>query len=114
MLKIQETCAAYNSLDGKMRDVFSLKSLTLFAIVFSLFLSIESGVLGFAKEQDRIMVWANRMAVERDLGMEIQLKGVEEEIASDQLIAALAEIDNSGEGTDDKVQRKIWERNEIL
>ena len=97
VLKIQETCAAYNSHDGKTRDVFSLKALTLFAIVFSLFLSIESGILGFAKEQDRIMVWANRMAVERDLGMEIQLKGVEEEIANDQLIAALTEIDNSGD-----------------
>jgi hypothetical protein len=35
------------------------------------------------------MVWANRLEVERDLGLEIQLRSVEEDIASDQLIATL-------------------------
>lgn len=97
ILKTQEAFMIISDCGGKERDSFSMKSLTLFAIAFALFFSIASGQLGFRKEQDRVMVWANRLAVERDLGLEIQLKGMEDEIASDQLIAALANIDNSGD-----------------
>ena len=81
----------------KSYNVFSRKPLVAFAFVWALYMTVTSSVLGFRKEQDRVLVWANRLAVERDLSLEIQLRTIEDEIASDQLIATLAGMDNSEE-----------------
>ena len=76
-------------------NVFSRKSLVGFAFLWALYFTCTSSVLGFRKEQDRVMVWANRLAVDRDLSLEIQLKTIEDEIAGDQLIASLSAMDNA-------------------
>ena len=81
---------------GRSYNVFSRKPLVVFAFVWALYMTVTSSVLGFRKEQDRVLVWANRLAVDRDLSLEIQLRTIEEEIASDQLIATLAGVENSG------------------
>ena len=80
---------------GIRYDMFKIRNLAVFAFLCSLYFTIIAAVLGFRKEQDRVTVWANRLAVERDLGLEIQLRSVEEPIASDQLIATLIRIDNA-------------------
>ena len=80
---------------GRKYNSFTVKSLIIFSVICSAFFTITSGVLGFRKEQDRMKVFANRLAVDRDLGLEIYLKSVEESIASDPLTAALAELDRS-------------------
>ena len=82
---------------GIRYNLFKVKNLAVFAFLCSLYFTITAAILGFRKEQDRVTVWANRLAVERDLGLEIQLRGVEESIASDQLIATLTRIDNTQE-----------------
>ena len=41
-----------------------------------------------------MLVWANRLAVERDLGLEIRLRNVEDAIAEDELISTLSTIEN--------------------
>ena len=66
-----------------------------FAILCSLYFIIASGTLGFRKEQDRTLVWSNRLAVDRNLAIEIQLRSTEEKIANDQLISALSMLDNT-------------------
>ena len=80
---------------GKHYNVFERKHLILFAFVAALYFSLTASSLGFRKEQDRVMVWANRLAVERDLGLEIQLRSVEEAIAGDMLISTLTRMENS-------------------
>lgn len=77
-------------------NIFSLKSLIFFALLFSAYFTVTASIIGFRKEQDRVLVWANRLAVERDLGLEIRLRNVEEGIASDQLISTLTTLDNGG------------------
>lgn len=81
---------------GFKYDMFSIKTLILFAILCSAYFTITSSQLGFKKEQDRVSVWANRLSVDRDLSLEIQLRSAEESIAYDQLISALATLDNTG------------------
>lgn len=76
-------------------DIFDNKALILSAFLFALYFAVSSGVLGFMKEQDRVHLWANRLAVDRDLGIEIQLRTVEDEIASDQVIRLLSPVENS-------------------
>lgn len=80
---------------GRKYNSFTIKSLIIFSVICSAFFTITSSVLGFRKEQDRMKVYANRLAVDRDLGLEIYLKSVEDAISSDPLIAALAELDRS-------------------
>ena len=40
-------------------------------------------------------MWANRLSMERDISLELELRRVEDKIASDQLIATLSAIQNS-------------------
>ena len=96
LLHIQMLRPAARELFGIRYNIYAPKTLTAFAFVLALYFSITSEIYGFQKEQRRVQVWANMLAVERDLGLEIQLRSVENSIAADQLISALACLDNSG------------------
>jgi len=96
LLQIQMLSPSARALVGIRYNIYAPKTLTAFAFVLALYFSITSEIYGFQKEQRRVQVWANMLAVERDLGLEIQLRSVENSIAADQLISALACLDNSG------------------
>ena len=95
MLMLQSIQPVAREVAGIRYNVFRVKTLAVFAFCCALYFTATAAVLGFRKEQDRVTVWANRLAVERDLGLEIQLRSIEEAIASDQLIATLARLDNT-------------------
>jgi hypothetical protein len=95
MLLLQSAKPVVRETTGIRYNAFRVKNLALFAFFCALYFTITAAVLGFRKEQDRVTVWANRLAVERDLGLEIQLRNVEESIASDQLIATLIQLENT-------------------
>ena len=95
MLLLQSVQPIAREAAGIRYNAFRVRNLAVFAFCCSLYFTITAAVLGFRKEQDRVAVWANRLAVERDLGLEIQLRSVEEAIASDQLIATLTRLDNT-------------------
>ncbi len=80
---------------GLKYDMLAPKTLILFAIVCSAYFTVTSSYLGFKKEEDRISVWANRLSVDRELSLEIQLRSIEESIAYDALISAMSFLDNS-------------------
>lgn len=65
------------------------------AIVFSAYLIAVAGDLGLRKEQDRVRVWANRLSIERDISLEMNLRRIEDRIAGDQLIAALSALEST-------------------
>lgn len=90
---------------GYRYDMLSTRTLILFAVLCSAYFTIISGQLGFRKETDRVTVWANRLSVDRDLSLEIQLRSVEESIAYDQLISALSYL----ESTEGIIQNRISE-----
>ena len=95
MLQVQSVMrAAEDSTDIKI-NVFNSRNLATFAFFCALYFTVTSAILGFRKEQDRVTVWANRLAVERDLGLELQLRSVEDQIGGDQLIASLASHENT-------------------
>ena len=90
---------------GYRYDMLSTRTLILFAVICSAYFTIISSQLGFRKETDRVTVWANRISVDRDLSLEIQLRSVEESIAYDQLISALSYL----ESTEGMIQNRISE-----
>ena len=80
---------------GIHMNLLSRKALTTFAFITAAYFCVTSSTYGLRKEKDRAVVWANRLAVERDLGLELQLRSVEENIAADQLISYLSTMENS-------------------
>ena len=94
-LLLQMMRPGVKALTGLKYDAFSTASRTLQAVCFAAFMVACTSVFGFRREQDRQVVWANRLAVERDLGLEMQLRMSENAIASDVIIGALASVGNS-------------------
>ena len=92
-------------LTGLRYNIFSRKSLVLLAFIWALYITITAGVLGFRKEENRVEGWANRLAVDRNISLEIQLRTLEEEIASDQILWTLATHRN----TNEIIQKRISE-----
>jgi len=76
-------------------NLLTRKPLIIFAFIIALYFSLMSSTHGLMKEKDRATVWANRLAVERDLGLELQLRSVEDNIISDQLISYMSVMENS-------------------
>ncbi len=95
LLMIQSLRKVVFELNGYKYDMLSTRNLVIFAIVCSLYFTGISSDLGFKKEVDRVSVWANRLSVDRDLSLEIQLRSVEESIAYDKLISAMTALDNT-------------------
>ena len=80
---------------GIRYDMFSPLGRLLYAFFIGVYFVVASSTLGFSKEQRRIDVWAARLAMDRDIALEIQLRGAESAIASDPMIGALSVLDGS-------------------
>ncbi len=80
---------------GVHYDMFSPVSRTVIAAITSAYLVLTTAVLGFEKEEDRMEVWAGKLAVDRDITLELQLMKVEHGIAGDAIIGTLAAMENS-------------------
>ena len=90
---------------GIRYNIFSRKSLAIMAFIWALYMTVSTAVLGFKKEEDRVEVWANRLAVDRNISLEIQLISLEESIANDQILWTLTAHQN----TNEIIQKRISE-----
>lgn len=79
-------------LRGRKINMFSPGILSLGTLLFTGIIFTISLCMGFDKEKSRVEVWANRLAVDRNLSLELQIRSVEDMIASDVFIPALAEL----------------------
>ena len=96
-LMLQMLSPLLRSLWGIRYDMFTVRARLLFAAVVGAYFVVVSSMLGFRKEQRRVDVWANRLAMDRDIALEIQLRTVESAIAADPVVGALSVMDGSGD-----------------
>ena len=96
-LLLQMLSPLVRSLAGVRYDMFSTTGRIVFAVAMGVYFVVVSSTLGFRKEQRRIDVWANRLAMDRDVALEIQLRSVEGAIASDPMIAALSALEGGND-----------------
>lgn len=80
---------------GMHYNMFSRTSRVVLAALASLYMVTTTAVLGFGKEEDRMEVWAGKLAVDRDVTLELLLLNVEPYIAGDAVIATLSALDGS-------------------
>lgn len=86
---------AIRELTGHSINLTSKRGLAAFAFCTAAYFSVVTATSGVHRESERVAVWANRLAVERDLGLEIRLKAIEDDIASDQIISSLVSLDKA-------------------
>ena len=96
-LLLQMASPLLRTLFGLRYNFFSGKARLVFALITGLYFVIASSTLGFQKEQRRVDVWANRLAMDRDVALEIQLRSVEGAIAEDQMVGVLSVLENSAD-----------------
>ena len=94
-LMVQMLMPALKRLTGIRIDMFSPLARILTAVAFAAYLVVTAGTLGFKKEQDRVKVLANRLSMERNINLELDLRLMEDKIAYDQVIATLTQLNNS-------------------
>ena len=94
-LLVQMAGPLLHTLIGLRYDAFSMKGNMAFSLVTGLYFVLVTSILGFRKEQRRVEVWTNRLAMERDVSLEMQLRAVEGSIAQDQLLGAAALLDGN-------------------
>ena len=96
-LLVQLLSPLIRRLTGFRYDMFSRTGRLVFAIVAGIYFAGASSFFGFRKEQNRVEVWANRLAMDRDISLELQLRAVEGAISEDSVIGALSLLENSHE-----------------
>ncbi|MBR5256222.1 MAG: hypothetical protein IKV62_05555 [Bacteroidales bacterium] len=96
-LLLQILAPIIRHLTGIKYDMFSRPGRVIFATIAGVYFALVSSILGFQKEQNRVEVWANRLAMDRDISLELQLRASEPGIASDGVIGGLALLENSYE-----------------
>ncbi len=75
-------------------DTFSMRNrIGTAALAAGIFVAVTAS-LGIRKEKASLEVWASRLAVSRDIPLEMQLRSAEGQIASDPVIASLSVLDN--------------------
>ena len=85
---------ALEILHGVRLNVFSRRARVAFALLVATGFVAISAVTGSRREQNTVDIWANRLSMDRDISLEIQLRQVEGSIAADRLIASLSVLDN--------------------
>ena len=94
-LLLQLISPLLRSLLGLRYDIFSRTGRLVLSVLTAAYFVIASSYLGFQKEQNRVEVWANRLAMDRDIALEIQLRAAEGAIAADGVIGTLSVLENS-------------------
>lgn len=65
------------------------RPLLAYISLISLYTILTVSDLGFRKEIDGSKVWANKLAVERDISLELQLRSIEAKLSRDPIIGAM-------------------------
>ena len=83
----------------------------IFLSVFGAVLFVSTTAsLGLRKEQASLEVWARRLAVSRDISLEMRLRSAEERIASDPIIASLSVLDNAEASISSRLEESYMRR----
>ena len=85
------------SLLGFRYNVFSVPVRAAFSVLIGVYFVSVTAYQGFRKEERRVEVWANRLAMDRDVALEIQLRSVESAIADDRMFGALASLEGGAD-----------------
>ncbi|MBR3562687.1 MAG: hypothetical protein IKN93_02555 [Bacteroidales bacterium] len=82
----------------------------LLSLAGSLLFVYMTASLGLKKEEASLEVWARRLAVSRDISLEMRLRSVEDRIAADPIIASLSVLENGGASISNRLEESYMRR----
>ena len=85
---LQELRPAVHELTGKHFDILTRRNLIIFAFISAAYFTTFSAVLGFRKEEVKVVKWAETLSNDRNHELEMVLNQIEDLIVEDQNIAA--------------------------
>lgn len=88
---------------GRSLSVLSVAGMLCFATVGAGTMGFIAARLGFQKEEYRVKGWSNRLALDRDMEIEMDLRRMERDIAQDPIIQTLAFVN----GGDKLIARRL-------
>ncbi len=88
ILSVTKLCGRVSLLDTKY--------LLCYIFIFSAYILVIVSVLGYQKELSRSRMWTNKLSVERDLGLELQLRSIEEKLVSDPILRKILQLQQQG------------------
>ena len=108
LLKILEP--VLEELFGWHYDSLSRFNRVVFAVLTAAYLLGITSVHGFEKEESRLEVMSNRLAIDRDIALELRLKRVENQIAEDMIISSLSAFDNTATSIQNRISDTYFYR----
>lgn len=87
-LLLQELRPAVFELTGKHYDILTRRTLIIFAFICAAYFTITTAVLGFRKEEIKVVRWAETLSNDRNPELEKTLNEIEDLIMEDQNIVA--------------------------
>lgn len=93
LLKLMDPFLA--RLFGREVDVLDPRNVVAMTAFVAIYMVSITSVHGFRKEEGMVGVWANRLAVDRDIILELRLRRVEKGMADDMIISSLSSLENS-------------------
>ncbi len=79
---------------GFHHDIFSTSGRITMAALVALYMVLFSAIMGFEKEKAILSLQANKIAIDRDVSLELQLRRAGNQISSDVFMGPLAVLDN--------------------
>ncbi len=76
----------------KKNSILQSKYITSYIIAISCYTLVVVSSMGFKKEVEGSKVWANKLAVERDISLELQLRSIEPKLIADPVVGAMLSL----------------------
>ena len=70
--------------------IMSVTGRVVFSAVAAVYFVSMSSVLGFERERNQVEVWSNRLAMDRDIALELHLRGIDPYLQADSRLAILS------------------------
>ena len=76
----------------RVTSILRTKYILAYICIISCYTLAAVSYMGFRKEASGSKVWANKLAVERDISLELQLRSIENKLAADPIIGAMLSL----------------------
>ncbi len=77
-------------------SLLNKKYLLCYIFIFSAYILATVSILGYQKELARTKMWTNKLSVERDLGLELQLRLIEDKLLTDPILRNILQLQQQG------------------
>lgn len=108
LLFLLQTMLMFTSFYGK-ESLLKPKNMPVYIFIVAAYMLYVVSYQGYRKEVERCRMWTNKLSVERDLGLELQLKEIENKLLSDPIIRTILQAHIQGADTRGLLKNRLSE-----